>query len=370
MSVKKLSSRQIFGVKKESVEKRIEAYFEETNDGKTVVQYAFALLLRNALSVTDFSGMLATIIQQIFLSSQSDDTLCSLAPFFKNYFSGGEWEKVVTRLFGNKKNYHAYDATITHYKKYVFEKTTPIDELGNQQYKYLSVFLKENGETHTWSLRDADPNISEEKFRAIIELLSMLTVFEKDGNRLFVEVVSSDLMNCTRRSLIKKKKAPKKNAENEELETIEEKPLTFGSTLADLFRPVESEEGEMKIALPAGIQLEDLSEEELLKIVTEQLPEGATLTGLRLDRKEEPKKETEPERNDVSNQLSDLAFSAMSAIEEMPKKNGKQTPKLLVKKNKEIHKRKKERSPENEIKEEYFRKRRKSELKHKKRKKR
>ncbi|MGL9727695.1 hypothetical protein [Enterococcus sp. DIV0756] len=368
MSVKKLSSRQIFGVKRESVERRIEAYFEETNDGKTVVQYAFALLLRNALSVTDFSGMLATIIQQIFLSSQPDDTLCSLAPFFKSYFSGGEWENVVTRLFGNKKNYHAYDATITHYKKYVFEKTTPIDELRNQQYKYTSVFLKENGETHTWSMRDADPNISEEKFQAIIELLSMLTVFEKDGNRLFVEVVSSDLMNCTRRSLIKKKKAPKKNAENEEPEIIEEKPLPFGSTLADLIRPAESEEEEMKITLPAGIQLEDLSEEELLKIVTEQLPEGATLTGLRLDQKEDSQQETNHEPTDVSNQQSDSILSAMSTIEEPPKQKGKQPTKSLVKKNKEIRKRKKERSPENELKEKYFKKRRKSEIKHKKKK--
>lgn len=368
MSVKKLSSRQIFGVKRESVEKRIEAYFEETNDGKTVVQYAFALLLRNALSVNDFSGMLATIIQQIFLSSQPDDTLRSLAPFFKSYFSGGEWEKVVTRLFGNKKSYHAYDATITHYKKYVFEKTTPIDELRNQQYKYLSVFLKENGETHTWSLRDADPNISEEKFQAVIELLSMLTVFEKDGNRLFVEVVSSDLMNCTRRSLIKKKKATKKNAENEELEMIEEKALPFGSTLADLFHPTASEEEEMKIALPAGIQLEDLSEEELLKIVTEQLPEGATLTGLRLDRKEDAQQETEHELNDVSDKRSDPLLSATSAIEETPEQKGKQTSKSLVKKNKEICKRTKERSTENELKEKYYKKRRKSELKHKKKK--
>lgn len=368
MSVKKLSSRQIFGVKRESVEKRIEAYFEETNDAKTVVQYAFALLLRNALSVSDFSGMLATIIQQIFLSSQPDDTMCSLAPFFKSYFSGGEWENVVTRLFGNKKNYHAYDATITHYKKYVFEKTTPIDELRNQQYKYTSVFLKENGETHTWSMRDADPNISEEKFQAIIELLSMLTVFEKDGNRLFVEVVSSDLMNCTRRSLIKKKKTPKKDAENEELETIEEKKPAFGSTLADLIRPAESEEGEMKIALPAGVQLEDLSQEELLTIVTEQLPEGATLTGLRLDPKEEPQQETEHNLNDVSDQRSDPILSAMSAIEETPQQKGKVTTKSLIKKNKDTRKRKEEKSPENELKEKYFRKRRKSEIKHKKKK--
>ena len=75
MSVKEITSRQIFGMKRESVEKRIEEYFEETKDAATVLQFVFALLLRNALTVTDFSGMLTTIVQQILLYSQPM-TLC------------------------------------------------------------------------------------------------------------------------------------------------------------------------------------------------------------------------------------------------------------------------------------------------------
>ena len=89
MSVKEITSRQIFGMKRESVEKRIEEYFEETKDAATVLQFVFALLLRNALTVTDFSGMLTTIVQQILLYSQPDDTLRALAPFFKSYFLAG-----------------------------------------------------------------------------------------------------------------------------------------------------------------------------------------------------------------------------------------------------------------------------------------
>ena len=104
MSVKEITSRQIFGMKRESVEKRIEEYFEETKDAATVLQFVFALLLRNALTVTDFSGMLTTIVQQILLYSQPDDTLRALAPFFKSYFSGGDWKQVMTRLFDNEKN--------------------------------------------------------------------------------------------------------------------------------------------------------------------------------------------------------------------------------------------------------------------------
>ena len=255
MSVKEITSRQIFGMKRESVEKRIEEYFEETKDAATVLQFVFALLLRNALTVTDFSGMLTTIVQQILLYSQPDDTLRALAPFFKSYFSGGDWKQVMTRLFDNEKNYHSYDTAISHYKEFLFEKTTPIEELEDQQYKLTSIFLKENKKTQAWSLRDADPYLSEEKVKAILELLSLLTVFEKDGVRLFVEVVSSDVMNCTRHSLIKKSKAPKKGEEFEELEVAEEKKLPFRSTLADLIQSATNEETieeleEKHIAMP------------------------------------------------------------------------------------------------------------------------
>jgi hypothetical protein len=60
--------------------------------------------------------MLTTIVQQILLYSQPDDTLRALAPFFKSYFSGGDWKQVMTRLFDNEKNYHSYDTAISNYK--------------------------------------------------------------------------------------------------------------------------------------------------------------------------------------------------------------------------------------------------------------
>lgn len=90
MSVKEITSRQIFGMKRESVEKELKSISKKQKIFATVLQFVFALLLRNALTVTDFSGMLTTIVQQILLYSQPDDTLRALAPFFKSYFSGGD----------------------------------------------------------------------------------------------------------------------------------------------------------------------------------------------------------------------------------------------------------------------------------------
>lgn len=244
----------------------------------------------------------------------------------------------MTRLFDNEKNYHSYDTAISHYKEFLFEKTTSIEELEDQQYKLTSIFLKENKKTQAWSLRDADPYLSEEKVKAILELLSLLTVFEKDGVRLFVEVVSSDVMNCTRHSLIKKSKAPKKGEEFEELEVAEEKKLPFRSTLADLIQSATNEETieeleEKQIALPAGIKLENLNSEELLEIVKEQLPEEATLTDLRLVSEGESEQGEILPSDDSKNLTSKQAdHSLMTALMSPPKDDQKPVTGLLDKK--------------------------------------
>lgn len=283
MSMVKLTSRQIFGMKRATVEARIEKYYDETKDATVVIQYAFALLLRNALSVNDFSGMLEAVIHEILLRSNPNDTIRRLAPFFKNYFKSSDWERVIERVYKRKKDYLSVDEALHQYKKFLLEKTTPIDELENKQYKFISIFLKGDGKSHTWSLRDADPKISDKKWQAILELLTTLTVFEKNGTRLFVELVNSDLMNCTRRSLWEKKSATKKASSKEN---------STDHQWTDAVQLEQNEnEQEIGISLPPDVDLKNLSPEELRRIVEEQLPEGATLTNLRLLQEEDSEQE-------------------------------------------------------------------------------
>ncbi|MGM0167682.1 hypothetical protein IGI39_002666 [Enterococcus sp. AZ135] len=326
MSVEKLTSRQIFGMKRTSVEKRIGQYYEETKDAASVLQYVFALLLRNALSVTDFSGMLEAIVQEILLQSEPDDTMRSLAPFFKNYFNSGDWNTVIARVYKRKKDYLAFDEALYHYKKFILEKKTPIEELETKQYKFVSVFLKEDGKTHTWSLRDADPNISNEKWQAVLELITTLTVFEKEGTGLFVELVNSDLMDCTRRSLFEKKRSTKKMAQKDEKNATTPKEKDIVQSAAN------EDKQAMEIALPSDAELEKLSREELRKIVEEQLPEGARLTDLQLlqedDSGQELEQGLEPDLDqapivDALNQQLNQAVSSVASVTKEPPKQGK-----------------------------------------------
>lgn len=277
MSVKEISSRQIFGVKKESLEKRIVNEYAELKDDLRAIQFAFAILLRNALTVKDFSGMLTEIVHDIFLFSEPNDTLRNFAPFFKSYFKGGEWETVITRLYATKKEYHLLLDKIRPIKKLLEEKTTPIEELKDQQYKIVATFLNENGKRHSWTLRDADPNVTSEKFQVVAALLRSLTVFTKEDARLFQEIQSADLMNCTCKSLVKKE-TKKVSIQNMKEEADKSRELNVKQEPAQS----ASTEEELSISLPEGIAVEDLSQEDLLDIVKKQLPEGATLTGLRL----------------------------------------------------------------------------------------
>lgn len=293
MSVKKLSSRQIFGMKRESVETKIETYFKETNDAATVLEYLFALLIRNALSVSDFSGMLTAVVHQVFLQSEPTELMRWLAPFFKSYFSGGEWESVLSRLYAKKKEYHAINESVYQYKKFLFAKTTPIEEMDNQEYKIVAVFLKENGKEHTWTMRDADDKVSDEKLQVSMELLSSLTVFEQEGVRLFEKVVCATIFNCTRRIVIKKEKKPRKAAAKKVSEPAESNQNGLVESVETDQAVSYQKEQEVPVTLPSESELNGMSEEALLAYIQNQLPEGSMLTGLQLVDEEDEHEEEE-----------------------------------------------------------------------------
>lgn len=69
MNAASLGQRQLFGIKKDNLLKRISTYFEETNNAGEVVEYFVAVLVRHALSVGDYSiNELSDLIRNIFLT--------------------------------------------------------------------------------------------------------------------------------------------------------------------------------------------------------------------------------------------------------------------------------------------------------------
>ncbi|AXG39576.1 glycosyltransferase family 1 protein [Enterococcus gilvus] len=263
MPTKPLTQITLFTMGRDNLEKRILKTYADLSDSDAAIQYIVAVLIRHCLCISDFSGICSELVRDIFLSEEPTDVLRKFFPLFREAFkSGKEWEQATRRLYKNTKEYHRYNNRLSDSKKYLFGKTTSPEEMGGQQYKLVSTFEDAVGKSHSWSLRDADPHSSALKIDAVLELLSTLTIFEKDGIRRFVKLENSEIDNCTRYLKIKKG------------EIVEE---------SEVLIPVEP--------TVSMADLMNLSGDEKLELVKQLLPEGMFLTDMRGDDRENPQPE-------------------------------------------------------------------------------
>lgn len=191
MAVQQLAQRQLFTMKRKSLEKRIIKYYEATRDSSAVIEYAVAILVRNALVVGDFSLMCQELIRELFLTAEVSPTLRQFCPYFKDYFNGKEWNQVMGRLFKNKKAYHRLNEEIRENRKYLSSSTRPSDSATSGCH-LVSVFKDSNGKRHTWTLRDVEPNISTTATRNLLKILTTLTIFKTEEVRRFAALVKFD----------------------------------------------------------------------------------------------------------------------------------------------------------------------------------
>ncbi|MDB1748607.1 glycosyltransferase family 1 protein [Enterococcus avium] len=305
-----LSQLQLFVTKRERLEKAIMKAYTDSRDADTVIQYVVAVLVRNALCISDFSLICQDLVREILLFAEPTDVLRKFAPLFREFFdSGKEWEQVTRRLYKKTKEYHRYNNRVSDCKKYLFAKTTPIEELNGQQYKLVSTFEDAVGKIHTWSLRDADKNASAMKIDAVLELLSSLTIFEKDGVRRFVKLENSEIDNCTRHIKIRKGEIVEESAQTSASQTEAAKP---------------------------SFDFSRMSEEERLQLVNLLLPEGVVLADTRT---ETVKNEaiSVPEKAIAASQEIETASGAVTSTEEesseaTKEKTKPKNPKAIYKK--------------------------------------
>ncbi|WP_270347753.1 hypothetical protein [Enterococcus malodoratus] len=97
-----LSRRQLFNLKRQTLEKRIKNYYRTTNDGNGAVEMLVALQVREELCEEDFSYMLANLVQHIFLRTRSNAALRRYYIFFAEYFEKKEWRLLLIKLFPAK----------------------------------------------------------------------------------------------------------------------------------------------------------------------------------------------------------------------------------------------------------------------------
>ncbi|OTO72630.1 MULTISPECIES: hypothetical protein [unclassified Enterococcus] len=190
MDVKKLGTRQLFLMKRESLEKKIVTYYEQSGDANSVIEYLVAVMVRNSLNLTGaFSFLCKDLLRDLFLTVEPTDTLRLFLPFFKEYFESKEWEGLIKQYFGSPSEYFSQTEMIRSFKN-AFEKQGSLDLYREGLvYDIRSRFEDAAGKRHLLTIRDVDPNKEETLVAEILEVLTLLSIFEVDGVRKFVALV-------------------------------------------------------------------------------------------------------------------------------------------------------------------------------------
>ena len=190
MDVKKIGTRQLFLMKRESLEKKIVTYYEQSGDADSVIEYLVAVMVRNALNLTGaFSFLCKDLLRDLFLTVEPTDTLRLFLPFFKEYFESKEWEGLIKQYFGSPSEYFAQTEMIRSFKN-AFEKQGSLDLYREGLvYDIRSRYEDAAGKRHLLTIRDVDPNKEEMLVAEILEVLTLLSIFEVDGVRKFVALV-------------------------------------------------------------------------------------------------------------------------------------------------------------------------------------
>ena len=97
-----LSRRQLFNLKRKTLEKQIKNYYRATNDGNGAIEMLVALQVREELCEEEFSYMLANLVQHIFLRTRSSAAVRRYYVFFAEHFEKKEWRLLLIKLFPAK----------------------------------------------------------------------------------------------------------------------------------------------------------------------------------------------------------------------------------------------------------------------------
>ncbi len=193
--VEKLGQRQVFTIKRrDTLEKRFNSYFKETQDAIHVIYWAIALLVRNGLSASNFSFIAKDLIRSLFLENDDVRAIPLSCIYFRDYFNDAEWQVIINRLFSSQEEF----TQLTESTRLYIENLRPLLNSGEQptntKTNMISFFKDANGKRHSWNLSNVNPSITKEQHYALLSILGTLDIFEKDGVRRFVEPIYADFL--------------------------------------------------------------------------------------------------------------------------------------------------------------------------------
>lgn len=217
MTVKPISTRQIFFMRKESLEKRMTLFFEESHDADYLIECAVAVLVRHALTIDSFAEICKSLIRTIYLTAKPSETLRRFSPYFEHYFENHEWHKnVVPRLFMNRKDYFHLSESVSLNTKCLLTPTTSTDPFN----AIKTIFRDGSGKKYTWTLKNIDIKREREEIRTLLKILTTLTIFKKGEVRAFAKFVKFNTFDITPQDefiepdeIVEKKTPSKKNSD-------------------------------------------------------------------------------------------------------------------------------------------------------------
>ncbi|MGM0214767.1 hypothetical protein [Enterococcus sp. AZ109] len=99
MSKQPFTHLKIFGLTRETLERQIIEYYDETQDSSVTVQILLALQVRYQLGAEEFALVLQDLVRYLFLRTKATRTMKRFFYYFKDYFEATEWKKLSLKLF-------------------------------------------------------------------------------------------------------------------------------------------------------------------------------------------------------------------------------------------------------------------------------
>ncbi|MGM0167657.1 hypothetical protein IGI39_002641 [Enterococcus sp. AZ135] len=94
-----LNHRQLFQLTPKTLEKRITAYYYQTQNSSLTIKYILALRVRHQLGAEDFAFILKDLVREIFMNTKATRTMKRFFHYFEDYFMAPEWRTLRLRVF-------------------------------------------------------------------------------------------------------------------------------------------------------------------------------------------------------------------------------------------------------------------------------
>ncbi|MBU5363154.1 hypothetical protein KQI58_19085 [Enterococcus raffinosus] len=319
---KPLLPRTLFGVKRTTLEAKITSYFEFSQDVTTFIKYLVVVMVRNSLVVSDFSFLCQELVCEVFLTAEPSDALREYCAYFKDYFkNSGDWDKVIRRLFVDKKEYYRLTEEARSYKKRLDAPGIEKPQNPELALRLVSTFEDASGKKHALTIADADETRSRVETSEILEILTTVELFETDaGVRRFVKFVQA------KRPGVKDTFVEEEVSVEEQVEEqVEQQDALQVASVQNSEAP---EVKTIEIVVPAGVDLSTLDDQELLTLVRVGHPDVVSLENVRVAFTEEEPDEPTADELEMQDPILDLEL--MSAQTSQTLLKDRATPKTAT----------------------------------------